>query len=40
MSIPVGTGTDGMPVGVQVLAPALGERVMFRAARALELGAP
>ena len=40
MSIPFGTGTDGMPVGVQVLAPALGERVMFRAARALELGAP
>ena len=26
MSVPFGTGADGMPVGVQVLAPALGER--------------
>ena len=39
MSVPFGTGTDGMPVGVQVLAPALGEQTMFRTARALELGA-
>jgi aspartyl-tRNA(Asn)/glutamyl-tRNA(Gln) amidotransferase subunit A len=38
MSVPFGTGADGMPVGVQVLAPALGEPTMFRAARALELG--
>ncbi len=36
MSIPFGTGANDMPVGVQVLAPALGERVMFRVARALE----
>ena len=36
MSVPYGTGDDGLPVGVQVLAPALGERVMFRAAAALE----
>jgi aspartyl-tRNA(Asn)/glutamyl-tRNA(Gln) amidotransferase subunit A len=36
ISVPYGTGADGMPVGVQVLAPALGEPVMFRAARALE----
>jgi aspartyl-tRNA(Asn)/glutamyl-tRNA(Gln) amidotransferase subunit A len=35
-SVPYGTGDDGMPVGVQVLAPALGEQVMFRTARALE----
>ncbi len=40
MSVPFGTGVDGMPVGVQVLAPALGEPTMFRTARALELGAP
>jgi aspartyl-tRNA(Asn)/glutamyl-tRNA(Gln) amidotransferase subunit A len=40
MSIPFGTGENAMPVGVQVLAPALGERAMFRTARALELGAP
>ncbi|MGZ8751635.1 MAG: Asp-tRNA(Asn)/Glu-tRNA(Gln) amidotransferase subunit GatA [Acidimicrobiia bacterium] len=39
MSVPFGSGVDGMPVGVQVLAPALGERTMFRAARTLELGA-
>ena len=26
MRVPFGTGDDGLPVGVQVLAPALGER--------------
>jgi aspartyl-tRNA(Asn)/glutamyl-tRNA(Gln) amidotransferase subunit A len=36
MSVPYGTGEQGLPIGVQVLAPALGEPVMFRAARALE----
>jgi len=36
MSVPFGTGADGLPVGVQVLAPALGELQMFRAAAALE----
>jgi len=36
MSVPYGTGDDGLPVGVQVLAPALGEPVMFRVAAALE----
>jgi aspartyl-tRNA(Asn)/glutamyl-tRNA(Gln) amidotransferase subunit A len=36
MSVPYGTGADGLPVGVQVLAPALGEPVMFRTAAALE----
>jgi aspartyl-tRNA(Asn)/glutamyl-tRNA(Gln) amidotransferase subunit A len=36
MSVPYGTGDDGMPVGVQVMAPALGEPVMFRVAAALE----
>ncbi|MFT3852784.1 MAG: Asp-tRNA(Asn)/Glu-tRNA(Gln) amidotransferase subunit GatA [Ilumatobacteraceae bacterium] len=36
MSVPFGTGADGLPVGVQVLAPALGEPQMFRAAKALE----
>ena len=39
MSVPFGTGDDGLPVGVQVLAPALGEPTMFRAAAVLE-GAP
>jgi aspartyl-tRNA(Asn)/glutamyl-tRNA(Gln) amidotransferase subunit A len=36
MSVPYGTGDDGLPIGVQVLAPALGEPVMFRAAATLE----
>ena len=40
MSVPFGEGTDGLPVGVQVLAPALGESVMFRVAAALEAAAP
>jgi aspartyl-tRNA(Asn)/glutamyl-tRNA(Gln) amidotransferase subunit A len=36
MSVPYGTGAHGLPVGVQVLAPALGEAAMFRVAGALE----
>jgi aspartyl-tRNA(Asn)/glutamyl-tRNA(Gln) amidotransferase subunit A len=36
MSVPFGTGDHGLPVGVQVLAPALGESVMFRVAAELE----
>ncbi|MFI5046994.1 MAG: Asp-tRNA(Asn)/Glu-tRNA(Gln) amidotransferase subunit GatA [Acidimicrobiia bacterium] len=38
MSVPFGEGEGGLPIGVQVLAPALGEEPMFRAARALEVG--
>ena len=40
MSVPFGSGAGDLPVGVQVLAPALGEPVMFRAARAIEAAAP
>jgi len=40
VSVPFGTGADGLPVGVQVLAPALDEVTMFRAAAALEVAAP
>ena len=40
MSVPFGTGADGMPIGVQVLAPALGETVMFQVAAAIEAAAP
>ncbi len=36
MSVPYGRGDDGLPIGVQLLAPALGEATMFRAAAALE----
>jgi aspartyl-tRNA(Asn)/glutamyl-tRNA(Gln) amidotransferase subunit A len=36
MSVPYGVGADGLPVGVQVLAPTLGESIMFRTASVLE----
>jgi len=36
VSVPFGVGDDGMPVGVQLLAPAMGEPTMLRAAAALE----
>jgi aspartyl-tRNA(Asn)/glutamyl-tRNA(Gln) amidotransferase subunit A len=47
MSVPYGaavpadapTGTPALPIGVQVLAPARGEPVMFRVARAIEQAA-
>jgi aspartyl-tRNA(Asn)/glutamyl-tRNA(Gln) amidotransferase subunit A len=40
LSVPFGVGDDGLPVGVQVLGPALGEAVMFRVAAAIEAAAP
>ena len=39
MSVPFGTGDADLPIGVQVLAPALGEPTMFRVARAIEQAA-
>ena len=39
-SVPFGADADGLPIGVQVLAPALGEPVMFRVARTIEAAAP
>jgi len=39
MSVPFGTGEDGLPVGVQVLAPALEDATMFRVAAELERAA-
>jgi aspartyl-tRNA(Asn)/glutamyl-tRNA(Gln) amidotransferase subunit A len=36
ISVPFGTGAHGLPVGVQVLAPMLGEPTMFRVAQTLE----
>jgi aspartyl-tRNA(Asn)/glutamyl-tRNA(Gln) amidotransferase subunit A len=38
-SVPFGTGADDLPVGVQVLAPALGEPVMLQVAAELERAA-
>ncbi|MEZ5182695.1 MAG: Asp-tRNA(Asn)/Glu-tRNA(Gln) amidotransferase subunit GatA [Acidimicrobiales bacterium] len=40
LSVPFGADGAGLPVGVQVLAPALGEVAMFRAAAVLEAAAP
>ncbi len=40
ISVPFGTGADGLPVGAQVLAPALAEATMFKVAAVLEAGAP
>ena len=39
MSVPFGTGERGLPVGVQIMAPALAEATMFRAAAVLEAAA-
>lgn len=36
MSVPFGLGADGLPVGVQVLAPFMGEINMFRTGAVLE----
>jgi aspartyl-tRNA(Asn)/glutamyl-tRNA(Gln) amidotransferase subunit A len=40
ISVPYGTDDAGLPVGVQVLAPALGEPVLFRTAAVIEQLAP
>jgi aspartyl-tRNA(Asn)/glutamyl-tRNA(Gln) amidotransferase subunit A len=40
ISVPFGSDEIGLPVGVQVLAPALGEPVMFQVAAVLEAAAP
>jgi len=39
MSVPFGTGDGGLPVGVQVLAPALHDATMFQVAAELERAA-
>jgi aspartyl-tRNA(Asn)/glutamyl-tRNA(Gln) amidotransferase subunit A len=39
ISVPFGTDVSGLPLGVQVLAPALGETLMFQVAAALEAAA-
>jgi aspartyl-tRNA(Asn)/glutamyl-tRNA(Gln) amidotransferase subunit A len=40
VSVPFGAGEDGLPVGVQVLAPALQDALLFRVAAAVEAAAP
>jgi aspartyl-tRNA(Asn)/glutamyl-tRNA(Gln) amidotransferase subunit A len=39
VSVPFGLGDDGLPVGVQVLAPALAEPLLFQVARVVEAAA-
>ena len=39
-SVPFALSSEGLPIGVQVLAPALGEVVMMRIAASLEAAAP
>jgi aspartyl-tRNA(Asn)/glutamyl-tRNA(Gln) amidotransferase subunit A len=36
LSLPVGVDSGGLPIGFQVMAPALGEEVMFRVAAEIE----
>ncbi len=40
VSVPFGHGDDGLPVGVQLMGPALSEPVLLRAAAVLERAAP
>jgi aspartyl-tRNA(Asn)/glutamyl-tRNA(Gln) amidotransferase subunit A len=40
ITVPFGTGDDGLPVGVQVLAPALSEGTMLKVAAVVESAAP
>ncbi len=40
ISVPYGQGDDGLPVGIQVMAGALQESMLFRVAAALEGGLP
>lgn len=40
ISVPFGAGDDGLPIGVQVLAPPRGEQQMFTTAAVLESAAP
>ena len=36
ISVPIGLDEAGLPIGFQVMAPALGEAMLFRVAKAVE----
>ena len=36
ISVPFGIGSDGMPIGIQILAPPMNESVMYQVAETLE----
>ena len=40
LSVPFGTGSDGLPVGVQLMGPALSESLLFQVAAVLEAARP
>ncbi len=40
LSVPCGLADEGMPAGLQIMAPALGEAVMYRVAAAYEASRP
>lgn len=40
ISIPAGFASNGMPIGMQLLAPAMGEEVLFRTAYTFEQACP
>ena len=40
IAVPFNRGTDGLPIGVQLLGPALSEQRLFQAAKVIEDGAP
>ncbi len=40
ISVPFGSDADGLPIGVQVMAPALGDGLVFQVAAALEAASP
>jgi aspartyl-tRNA(Asn)/glutamyl-tRNA(Gln) amidotransferase subunit A len=40
LSVPFGAATDGLPVGVQLLGPALSESTLFKVATVVEAAAP
>jgi len=40
VSVPFGPGADGLPVGVQLLGPALSEGTLFKVAAVVEAAAP
>ena len=40
ISVPAGFGSNGMPIGMQLLAPTMGEEVLLRAAYSFEQERP
>lgn len=39
-SVPIGFDSNGLPIGLQIVGPALGDATVLRAARVFELAKP